>query len=544
MIIYFADRKMEILGHATTELMQGLILTEDVKTEEIDTGVAAFSCKIPYTEKTRQEAELCTEVGNYILRKNGEEKEFYTIIDTEKDTKTQEISVYAEDAGLDLLNEILPKYAADKAYTLTSYVERFVKDSGFEVGLNEAGNTTKKLAWDSEATATERLMDVVSQFDCEISFSFDIERLSVTHKYINIHKKRGREAGVKLRLNMDIDRIITKKSIANLATALLCVGGTPEDTGIPVTLEGYKYDDGDFYVTGKYLKSRNAVDKWSRYVWVDEPNKLAGYQGHIVKTFSYNTVSQAELCRQAVTELKKICDLEINYEVDIARLPDNVKIGDRVDIVDDEGALYLSARILKLEISVSDHERKATLGEYIIKDSGISQRVEELAKQFSELAQARTFYTWVAYADDEHGAGISLEPAGKAYMGTAVNRLDETVEISDPAVFTWVKVRGPAGTGGVGVKNTEVTYQVSASGTTVPEGTWDLDIPVTSAGQYLWTRTVITYTDDTASTSYSVSKNGNTGEVGKGVESIVEQYYLSSSNTALAGGSWSNISPT
>jgi hypothetical protein len=76
--------------------------------------------------------------------------------------------------------------------------------------------------------------------------------------------------------------------------------------------------------------------------------------------------------------------MEINFEVEIAKLPDNVGIGDRINIVDDAGQLYLSTRILILEYSETRQEYKATLGEHIIKKSGISQKVEELAAQFAD----------------------------------------------------------------------------------------------------------------------------------------------------------------
>lgn len=58
---------------------------------------------------------------------------------------------------------------------------------------------------------------------------------------------------------------------------------------------------------------------------------------------------------------------------------------------------------------------------------------------------------------------------------------------------------------GRGVTSTKVEYQASTSGTTVPTGTWSSTPPKTTADKpYLWTRTVITYTDNTQSTSYSV----------------------------------------
>lgn len=503
MILYFADRKMQILGQASTELPEGLLLDDDVKTEDIDTGVVTFSCKIPFTDSNRKQAEAYTEVGNYILRKDGDEKGFYTIIEAEIDTDSRDIYLYAEDAGLDLLNEVALIYTADKAYTLAQYIEMWIDDSGFEIGLNESDSTTKKLAWSSEQTVTERLIDVAEQFGYELSFSFEIEKMTVTHKYVDIYKTRGKDVGCQLRLNRDISKIVTKKSVANLATALLCTGSTPESSDIPVTLSGYSYDDGDFYVDGHYLKSREAVEKWSRYVSADESNTLAAHDGHIVKTFTYDTVSQAELCRQAIAELKKICEPEVNYEVEITRLPGDVKIGDRVNVVDDAGELYLSARILKLETRVTAYTRTATLGEYLIKDSGISEKVEELAKQFSELAQNRTLYTWIAYADDAEGNGITMNPEGKDYLGTAANRFTPEVDLSDPSVFKWSKIKGePGPTGGSGedgisVLTLQEQYYLSTSSDAPEGGTWGTEIPEWQSGHYIWKRYQVTWSDQT-----------------------------------------------
>ena len=65
--------------------------------------------------------------------------------------------------------------------------------------------------------------------------------------------------------------------------------------------------------------------------------------------------------------------------------------------------------------------------------------------------------------------------------------------------------QGVKGNDGKGIKSTEVTYQIWANGTSTPTGTWSSTPPKTTADKpYLWTRTVITYTDNAQSTSYSV----------------------------------------
>lgn len=456
MIIYFADRAMNILGSASTGLPKGLMITNDKKTEEISEGVAIFECNLDYNfvnpdEDEEQEVDVkkLAAVGNFILKQGADssEVEVYMIIDSTIDPIQKDASIYAEDAGLDLLNEVVGKYAADKAYNIAYYINKFAYDSGFEIGINEVSNLTRKLSWDGEDTATKRLLSVATQFDnAEIGFGFKVENMAVTGKYINVYKKRGNDSGVTLTIGKEVSGFRIKSSIADLATAYRCTGGTPEGSENPITLNGYKYDDGDFYVEGSYVKSRKALEKWSRYQIKTEKNK--NDVGHIVKSFTYNTTSKSELCNRAVSSLKKICDEAVTYEVELLYLPDGVKVGDTVSIVDDDDNIYLTARLLKLEMSESNDTKEAELGDYVRQGSGIDAKVMELAEQFQGLAKNRNFYTWTAYADDEKGTGISIESYEKDYLGIATNRLIKEADISDPTQYTWVKIKGEQGNAG------------------------------------------------------------------------------------------------
>lgn len=457
MIFYFADRKMNILGQASTSLPKGVIISNDRKTEEVDEGVAILEFDLEYDPEWRKKAEAWTEAGNYILRKDGDDREFYTIISREKDPVNGSVNdIYAEDAGLDLLNEVVGAYKADKAYSAEFYIKKFSYDSGFEVGVNEVSNLTRKLSWDGEATATERLLSVATQFDnAEISFSFDVDRMSVVHKYINIFKRRGVDSGVQLQIGREIKKIRIKDTIEDLATAYVCTGGIPDGKDDPITLAGYKYDDGDFYVEGTHLNSRKALQKWSRYQIKTE---MGDNVGHIVKTFSYDTTSQSELCNRAVSSLKKICDVNTTYEIELSYLPRGTKIGDTVYIIDHTGELYLSSRLLKIETSVCDNTKTAELGEYSVKSSGVSEKLRELADAFAKVAQNRKFYTWIAYADDDIGTGASLDSYGKEYLGIASNRVTRDPDLTDPTVYTWIKIRGEQGTPGTSGKDGKTSY--------------------------------------------------------------------------------------
>lgn len=507
MILYFADRHMNVLGQASTELPKGLYISDDLKTEEVEAGVATLEFTLNYTASTRNDAKQYGSVGNYILRKNGDEQEFYTIITSEENIFKQEVEIYAEDAGMDLLNETVGEYKADKAYPASYYVEKFSDDSGFEIGINEVSNYNRKLSWEGETTASERILSVATQFDAEVSYSFEIDRLRIRHKYINLHKKRGTDSGRELRINREINNIIVKSSVEDLATALSVTGGYPEESETPITLKGYKYDDGDIYLSGSTLYSRSAVAKWSRYL-----SEKGNGTGHIVQSYSYDTTSQSELCNRAVSKLKKIYDAAVSYEVELAYLPDGIRIGDTVNVVDDAGELYLSARIMKLESSAANDEYTATLGDYKAKSSGISDKMVELAAQFEKLAQNRTFYTWVVFGDSETGSGISLNSSGKKYMGIAYNQTTKQPALTDPGIYSWVKVAGDQGIAGAPGKDGLTSFFHVRYADVLNPAASQLR---KDTGKYIGTYTDFTFEDSTDPTKYTWRQfQGDDGEDG------------------------------
>lgn len=96
-------------------------------------------------------------------------------------------------------------------------------------------------------------------------------------------------------------------------------------------------------------------------------------------------------------------------------------------------------------------------------------------------------------------------------------KLEKGTEATDwcPAQEDLKGEKGDTGATGKGVKSTAITYQAAANGTTVPIGTWVASPPTTtSALPYMWTRTIITYTDNTISTSYSIGSTPEGIQVG------------------------------
>ena len=125
-----------------------------------------------------------------------------------------------------------------------------------------------------------------------------------------------------------------------------------------------------------------------------------------------------------------------------------------------------------------------------------------------------------------------------------------TQEPSDSST-DWLKViskgedgqDGQDGKDGKGVQSVDVLYYLSSSSTSLSGGSWSTNSPTWVDGKYIWTRSVITYTDSTSTTTNPICSTGSTGETGIGVKSVAEQYYLSTSYSTPTGGSWQTSVP-
>lgn len=96
----------------------------------------------------------------------------------------------------------------------------------------------------------------------------------------------------------------------------------------------------------------------------------------------------------------------------------------------------------------------------------------------------------------------------------------------------------------------DVEYAQSQSATTAPTLGWSTTAPAWQSGYYIWSRTkTVTTTASGSTTEYSTpvmisGKDGIDGEDGVGITSIVEEYYLSTSDQSPTDGSWSTSPPT
>ena len=156
---------------------------------------------------------------------------------------------------------------------------------------------------------------------------------------------------------------------------------------------------------------------------------------------------------------------------------------------------------------------------------------------------AITYYTWIKYADDENGNGLSDDSNGKEYIGFAYNKISQT-ESTNPSDYTWSLIKGTDGINGINYY-TWIKYSDYADGTSLydmpNDNTEYIGIAVNQTSQ----------TESTNKSDYKWSKfrgddgvDGENGDDGVGIESVTEEYYLSTSKSTQTGGSWVTSPPT
>lgn len=374
-MITVTNRQYDIVCQLSFDLADGLFAYNDWFEQDLDTGIGTYQFTVdkigdPEIEKIN--------VGCYLIVKDGSKIRSFEVmrIEEDKDSKT----IYAEDAGLDLLGEQVPPYKADKSYPITHYIAEFTIDSGWDIGINEIpGTTTRKLEWEGTDTATKRLRQLVRRFDAEISYDFEFVHGKIHRKLIHISKKIGEDKKVRLEVGSEVSNVKRTISIENLATTIVATGADG------ITLSGVEYNEGNIRSSKNsiYLIDYDAVARWKR----------AGYApggGGIVKRYESEAKTPQTLMAEAVIKLKQWNHPEVTYDVSISLLPEEINIGDTVVVVDNsfEPALVVEGRVSSIKKSIATKES----GE--IKITNIESRedtISEKVRRLSTLVQERLF---------------------------------------------------------------------------------------------------------------------------------------------------------
>lgn len=151
-----------------------------------------------------------------------------------------------------------------------------------------------------------------------------------------------------------------------------------------------------------------------------------------------------------------------------------------------------------------------------------------------------TSYLHIAYANSADGkTGFSVsESKDKLYIGQYTDFVLE--DSTDPTKYKWTLIKGADGKDGASIKSVTVTYGKSKSLSSMPTS-WDIAMPNVGEGEYLWTRTITDYTDDSIkdTVTYTYSYQGKTGMSGSSVGVVSITYQAGTSPTTPPTGEWS-----
>lgn len=421
-MITFYSRKYEVLAQASFDGNEGLIAYDDEFHDDLKTGIATYTFSIDKTDDTIANIEL----GCYIrvLTFSGR-KLWFEVLDMEE--TNERIDFTAVDAGLDLIGESVWPYEADQGYLITHYLKMFLLDSGWTIGTFSMKTLRSlKLKFEGFESASKRIRQVAKHFGMELEYEIEEKDGKPFRKIINLKERIGRDKDVRLEYGREVSNIKRRSSIQNLATALRGHGAEG------ITLQGYKYNDGRYWVGGDTIHDLQEGARWSRH---DDVAKDGGY---IVDTYESEAKTQDSLFQETLAQLKKRAYPEVEYEVEFNELPEEVQKGDTVVIVDYtfKPALIIRGRVEEIKGSLS----KRFYGDGSVVISNIERKqpnVDERIKVLENLLNKKSFdfstVPAVAHILSEKGTVFSSE--ANTTLVAKVTRFD--IDVTEQYTFRW-----------------------------------------------------------------------------------------------------------
>ena len=471
--------------------------------------------------------------------------------------------------------EYVDKFDNSSSQTLKWYIDYFelISNNQIEIGRNDVADYTRVIKYDSQDTKLNRLLSLINNFDAEFEFITKLTNNGAVDKIIlNIVKKRddSGKGGIGA-IRDDIELIYGKNVKGVERTYNFEFFNASKVTG----KDGTSWNSSEFsYVNSdgvvEFFKRKNDDTAFAPLSAQKYPAHLRKDSSDIWlrKNFETEYTTPAQMWGYIVQQFKSYAYPQITYKIKTnsnlvsqaldGKLP--IQIGDTVTIEDDnfsneqgDFGLILRARATEIKSSDSNPEtNEITFENFVELQNDLS---DDLMTQVNQLVDAATpFRAELSTTNGtqfKNGTGSTTLSAhifkGSATTETVADSYEwskdgtvvaptQTITVdasgvADKAVYSFKATvagkvvasqsvtitnvyDGIAGKDGTGVKTTTITYAGSTSGTTAPTSGWNSQVPNVPAGQYLWTKTVWAYTDNTSKTGYSVGKMGNTGPAG------------------------------
>ena len=316
------------------------------------------------------------------------DKDFWLNINSVKKTGYK-IELTAYSLSLEANKEKRGPHKPANAMSIKQYIDYYDPEHSFEIGINEVADKSIKLEWSGTDTILARLYSVANSFGAELEFVTELnDDYSLKRHVVNIYREGnlGKDkTGMPVRVGEKLKVINYSDNMDDFYTAIRRTG---KDGLTMAGLDKKIYDDKGnllFYSSGDTLYAPQARDKYPSIARKTN-------DGYIVNEDSETEHANKEaLFGYMLSELKKHCELKVDYEVEGAV---DGSIGDRKTLIDGrhfDPPLYVQARISEqTEALLETSGVKTTLSNYVRKSSQIAN---ELLQRVEQLTLEATPYT-------------------------------------------------------------------------------------------------------------------------------------------------------
>ena len=533
----------------------------------------------------------------------------HTIRKIEENEKV--IKCYSINLNLELINEYSIPYKSPKAMSFKEFCEEMdlLNYTFLKIGINEVANKKISAEWEGTDTKLNRLLSLAKKFGAEIEFDTRLNAdssiksftVNVYHEHDDSHQGVGQISPKILKYGKNlktITRTIDKTGIYNtvVPTGKDDKGNVVDIRGLGAWSVNNAKGEREFYQSGAALYAPLSMQMFpstfthstgDRDQWTRKDMTVESSNPEVIRSTAYR-------------ELKKNCYPAVTYEAEGFA---DLEIGDTVKVYDDgfNPTLLLEMRVSEQVISFTNPKNnKTTFSNAKALENRLSQGIQQQLDRMIEDAKP---YTIKLVTDNgiafKNGQGQTIVTptlmrgnkvinSGWRWVvdgvikATSSSYIVRAADINQKMVLTvsaWIDnkevaseqltlintsdgLQGPkgdpgrdgiAGKNGVGLKSTVIAYASSTSGTSAPSSGWESTVPVIPAGQYLWTKTIWNYTDNTSETGYSVARIGRDGNTGRdgiagkdgvGISSTVVVYAGSTSGTVPPANGWTTQIPS
>ena len=614
MLLTIHDANLQKIGFIDNEKQETLNFYDDTWTRNLETASSTFELTVSKKELLSDAANqpLYNQLNerSFISFKHNGQMYLFNIMKVEENERW--VRCYCENLNLELINEYTNAYKAEKAMSFAEYLNAFdiPQFAMVTLGVNEVSDQKKTLEWEGQDTKLARLLSLANKFNAEVEFVTRLNDdssikqlvLNVYHQADDSHTGVGRiRSDIRLTFEKNIKSMTRKVDKTEIYTMIVPYGKAKEQPengpevrvyidGLPAWEE--KNDKGIviFKQEGNCLYAPHAANLYpSTFGASTQDNKW------IRKDLEVDSDDPKVIRAAGIANLRKNAYPAITYEVNGFV---DVEIGDTITI-HDKGfvpSLDVRARAIEQKISFSNPANNTTtFGNFKELENRTSG---DLRTVFERMVENSRPYNILFSTDNgvifKNNTGQStLRPTLKrgnqtvnatyrfvidgSIVGAGLTYTVSASKITKPTVITvsaWIGEKevasdeitfvgvsdglngrdgrdGIAGKNGVGIKSTTVVYGSSASDSITP-GTWSQTPPKLVQGQWLWTKTVWTYTDNTSETGYQkvyIARDGNSGtdgipgKDGVGIRSTSITYAIGVSGTVPPTNGWNNQVP-